>query len=157
MSNENINPVEQTNEAGDKGRLFSLGAGALLAAVVLSIYSLFKLVGFVATSAFPYVAGVTLFAALMSVFISIVFMLKRIRRSARKNVAITDCYRSLAVISVLGYFAAACVATFQPGTDPSQLWSYGIGSAALFAMLFAGGKFAMQLFNDGADKNKSAR
>ncbi len=155
MSNENTNPVEQVD--GDKGRLFSLGAGALLAAIALSIYSLFKLVGFVATSAFPYVAGVTLFAALMSVFISIVFMLKRIRRSAQKSVAITDCYRALAVIGVLGYFAAACVATFQPGADPSSLWTYGVGSAALFGMLFAGGKFAKQLFNESGDKSKSGR
>ena len=133
----------------NKGRLFSLGTGALFALVIVSGYSLLKLMGSVAASAFPFVAGIGLFVGLMAIFLTLVATFKKMRRSSRKQLAIWDCYTSLAVIAVLGYFAAACVATFQPGGNPSALWTHGIASAALFALLFSGGKWAGTLFNEG--------
>jgi len=145
-----------TPERGGNGGLFSLGLGAVVAAVILSGYSLVALIGGIITSAAPYLAGAALFVTLMTVFLSIITMLKKFRRSAQKTFAIWDCYTAMAVISVLGFFAAACVATFQPGADPSTLWSYGVGTASLFGMLFGGGKWAGQLFNEGStNKSKS--
>lgn len=138
----------------NNGRLASIGVGAVIAAVGLSVYSLFQLAGTVFAAAFPFVAGVTLFVGLMTVFLSIVYTLKGVRKSARKQFAIWDCYTALAIIAVLGYFLAACVATFQPGANPSALWTNGIAAAAFFVCLFGGGKWAGALFNEsGKSKN----
>lgn len=139
----------------NNGRLASLGVGAVIAAVVLSVYSLFKLAGTVFVTAFPFVAGGTLFVGLMTVFISIVYTLKNVRRSSRQQFAIWDCYNALAIIAVLGYFLAACVATFQPGASANTLWTHGIVAAAFFVCLFGGGKWAGTLFNDGANSKKN--
>lgn len=137
-------------ETGGRGRLFSLGFGAVVAAVILSGYALVSLIGGVVISAAPFVAGGALFVTLMTVFTSIIVMLKKMRRTSRKTFAIMDCYTALAVIAVLGYFLAACVATFQPGNGASSLWTHGIVAASFFALLFSGGKWAGKLFNDGA-------
>lgn len=147
-------PATGPESSGNNGRLFSLGFGAVVAAVILSGYSLISMVGGIVVSAAPYLAGAALFISLMTIFLSIVTMLKKLRRSARKTFAIWDCYTAIAVIAVMGYFAAACVATFQPGGDPSSLWTHGISAAALFAMLFGGGKWAGQLFNEGGSKSR---
>jgi hypothetical protein len=172
-ANENVNASEATNvdatktpevspppaannpeSSGNNGRLFSLGFGAVVAAVILSGYSLVSMVGGVVVSVAPYLAGGALFISLMTIFLSIVTMQKKLRKAASKNFAIWDCYTSLATIATLGYFAAACVATFQPGGNPSTLWTHGIATAALFALLFGGGKWAGQLFNEGGSKSR---
>lgn len=141
-----------TPERG-KGRMFSLGLGAVVAAVLLSGYALVSLISGVVISAAPFLAGGALFVTLMTVFLSIVVTLKKMRRSSRKTFAILDCYMALAVIAVLGYFLAACVATFQPGNDASALWTHGVAAASIFALLFTSGKWAGQLFKDGASKS----
>ena len=132
-------------------RRTSLLVGAFLALVCVCYYSL---VGFasVVSIATPYLAGIGMFAGLLSIFGTIIFTLKKIRKSARKEAAIFDCYIAIAVIGVAGYFLAACVQTFQPNGNPAELWIHGAASAAAFAFLFTSGSWLRDLFNAGGAK-----
>lgn len=124
--------------------------GAYAATAVLAVYSIIELIGNVFVTAVPYVAGGVLFISLTAIFLSVVSMLKKIRKSARKTIAVWDTYLAIAVITVLGYFAAACVATFQPGGNAAELWTSGATAAILWGLLFGCGKYGAELFRDGA-------
>jgi len=137
-----------TNPATDNSKRNSLIVGAFLGLVGVSCYSLVTLFGVITTAA-PYIAGVGMFVGLFAIFAAIIATLKQVRKTAQKEVAIWDCYVAVAVIGVMGYFLAACVATFQPGANPSEFWTNGATAAAIFAMLFGGGKYAAELFNAG--------
>lgn len=132
-----------------KINLKSLAFGAYAATAVLAIYSLVQLVGSIFTTMVPYVAGGILFVTLTTIFLSVITMLKKIRKSARKTFAVWDTYAAIAVLTVLGYFAAACVATFQPGGNAAELWSNGALAAFAWGCLFGSGKFSADLFRDG--------
>lgn len=123
--------------------------GAYAATAVLAVYTIIQLIGNIFVTAAPYVAGAVLFASLTAIFLSIVGTLKKIRKSAKKVNATWDTYAAIAVLTVLGYFAAACVATFQPGANAAELWTAGATSAILWGLLFAGGKYGAELFRDG--------
>ncbi len=126
----------------------SMLVGAFIALFGVSCYSLFGLFG-VVNVVMPYVAGVGMFVALLSIFSAIIATLKRARRSNAKQVVIWDCYAAVAVIGVMGYFLAACVQTFQPDGNAAEYWSNGAVAAAVFAMLFGGGKYIGQLLAAG--------
>jgi hypothetical protein len=147
-TNSALVPVSATPEETRKLNVKSLFFGAYAAAAVLAIYSLIQLVGSVFSTMVPYVAGGILFVTLTSIFLSVVLMLKKIRKSARKTIAVLDTYASIAVITVLGYFAAACVVTFQPGGNPTELWTNGALAAIVWVCLFGGGKWTAQLLRD---------
>lgn len=147
-TNSEIVPVSTKMETR-KLNLNSLLFGAYAATAVLTIYSLIQLIGQVFTSVMPYLAGGVLFVALSAIFLSVVSMLKKMRKGARKTFAVWDTYAAIAALSVLGYFAAACVVTFQPGGHAADLWTSGATAAIAWACLFGGGKYAAELFRDG--------
>lgn len=145
-------PVSSASAATETRKFINVNSllfGAYAAAAVLAVYSLIQLVGEVFTSILPYVAGGALFISLSAIFLSIIGMLKKMRKGARKNIATMDTYMAIAVLTVVGYFAAACVATFQPGAHAAELWTNGAAAAILWACLFGGGKYAAELFRDG--------
>lgn len=139
-------PVTNNRKSAANSLLF----GAYAASAVLAIYSIVQLLGTVIHTVMPYVAGGALFVTLTAVFLSIIGMLKKHRKGARKTLATFDTYGALAIIFVMGYFAAACVATFQPGANAADLWSNGALSALLWALLFGGGKFVADTFRNGS-------
>lgn len=149
--NRDLVPVnaEISAAATRKINLNSFLFGAYAAAAVLAIYSVIQLLGSLFTTVLPYVAGGVLFVSLTAIFLSIIGMLKKFRKGARKTFAVWDTYLSIAVLTVMGYFAAACVATFQPGVNPAELWSNGALAAFAWVCLFGGGKYAAELFRDG--------
>jgi hypothetical protein len=132
-----------------KVNLNSLLFGAYAATAVLALYSLVQFVGSIVTTAVPYALGATLFVSLTAIFLSVIGTLKKMRKGARKTAAVYDTYAAIAVISVLGYFAAACVATFQPGGHATDLWTSGATAAIGWGLLFACGKYGAELFRDG--------
>lgn len=132
-----------------KLNLNSLFFGAYAATAVLTVYTMIGLVSSVFVTAAPYVAGVALFITLGTVFLSIIGMLRKMRKGARKTFAVVDTYAALAVLTVLGYFIAACVQTFTPGGDPLSYWSNGAVAAISWAALFACGKYGAELFRAG--------
>lgn len=133
----------------NSSKINSLLFGAYSATAVLTIYTIVSLFGAIVTTATPIVAGGALFVTLTVVFLSVIARLRSMRKGARKSFAVIDTYAALAVLTVLGYFLAACVQTFQPGVNPSELWSAGTVAAIFWACLFAGGKYAGELFRDG--------
>ena len=159
MTTENaseIVPVTSVDKAELRRlNLKSFAFGAYAATAVLAIYSLINMVSTVFTTALPYVAGGVLFITLTSIFLSIVVSLKKYRKGARKSLAVVDTYAALAVISVTGYFAAACVAIFQPGSNVAELWSSGALAAFCWAALFATGKYGGELFHGDSKSTKS--
>jgi len=148
--NELIHRSENENHASAaSSQVGSLLFGAFLAMAVLTIYTVIKLVGNVLVTATPYVAGGVLFLTLCTVFLSTLASLRRMRKGARKSFAVVDTYAALAVISVMGFYIAACVQTFQPVGAPIQYWTAGTFTALAFAALFASGKYGAELFHAG--------
>lgn len=130
----------------------SFVTGAFGALVVLGLYTILSLLGSVVAALLSYIAGAILFASLLATFFFIVQGLKKMRSSMRKQYAIWDLYTAVAIITVLGYFGAACVQTFQPGGAPLVLWTYAGTAAACFAACYGLGKFVADLWKAG-DKN----
>lgn len=149
-NNSEIVPVAPAMDAAATRKLNfnSLLFGAYSATAVLAIYSLINIVGTAINTIVPYIAGGTLFVVLTTIFLTILGTLKKHRKGARKTLATWDTFGAIAIITVLGYFAAACVATFQPGNYAADLWTNGAISALLWSFLFGGGKYAAELFND---------
>ena len=140
-----------TAAAPGTSNLKSLAFGAYAASAVLAIYSIIQMLDSMIHHLLPYVAGGALFITLSTIFLSIIASLKKYRTGARKSIAVIDTYAALAAISVLGYFAAACVGVFQPGAPSSELWSNGALAAICWTALFGGGKYVGELFR--GDKN----
>lgn len=142
MSNENIG-------ATSSSRKNAFYFGAFLALLYVTFTGLWGMAaGMFATTA-PYVAGVAMFAGLLSIFGSMVMALKKVRRNTAKQAMIMDCFIATAVIGVAGFFLAACVQTFQPGGNPADLWTHGAIATAIFTGLFGGGKYMAELFIAG--------
>lgn len=136
----------------NSSRRTSLMVGAFIALVIVVGYSLVGIGTFINVAA-PYVAGTGMFVALLSIFGVIIATLKKVKKSARKQLAMMDCYIAVAIIGVAGYFLAACVQTFQPGGNPADLWVLGAGSAAVFAALFSSGSFLSSMYAAGGKAN----
>lgn len=139
--------------ANGNPRFKAFRAGAFITLFCVTCYALFGITSTVIFTATPYVAGVGMFVALLAIFGTIFSTLKKVRKTARKEAIIWDCYVAIAIIGVAGYFLAACVQTFVPGANPAIFWQYGAGAAAGFAALFMGGKYANKLFNSGKNAN----
>jgi hypothetical protein len=150
MTTENNFVPAETPSATEtrKLNLNSLLFGAYVAAAVLAIYSLVQMIGSVFNNVMPYVAGAALFISLGSIFLSIIVMMKKYRNGARKSIAVKDTYVAIAALTVLGYFAAACVATFQPGGNAAELWTNGSLALIAWVCLFGGGSWTAQLLRD---------
>lgn len=119
-------------------KLHSFIWGALGASIIVGIFSLLQVLAFFST-VLPWLAGAALFSVLLGTFFVLLQWLKKMRRS---QYAFWDCYTAIGVVSVLGFFAGACVQTFQPGGQPLVMWTYAALSAIVFASCFAVGKFA---------------
>jgi hypothetical protein len=141
----NLNPIPASQNA----KVNSFYFGAFLALVIASGYSLYGIAGVVISTATPYVAGVGMFVALLSVFGALITTMKKVRKSAGKQAMIGDCFMATAIIGVTGYLLAACVQTFQPGGNPAEYWTDGALAAATFAALFLGGKYGTSLMAAG--------
>jgi hypothetical protein len=148
MAENSFDEASAETGAGSNPKLTSIAVGAFLALLGVSVYSLFGLYGAISV-AMPYVAGVGMFVALLSVFGAIIATLKRARKTVNKQILIHDCFIAVAVIGVMGYLLAACVQTFQPGGNPADYWTYGGLSGAGFLALFFSGQFLGPLFNAG--------
>ena len=142
----------EEDSSATSSQLGSLCFGAFLASAVLTIYTVLKLLGNVLVTATPYLAGGALFLTLCTVFLSTLASLRSMRKGARKTFAVADTYAALSVISVMGFYIAACVQTFQPGGNPGQYWTTGTVTALSFAALFACGKYGAELFRAGNSK-----
>jgi hypothetical protein len=153
MHMSNTTDTAETNAVApakaSSSRLNAFYVGGFLALVFVSIKTLTGVTSVFVGDVMPYIAGVGMFAALIAIFAVLIGTLKSVRKVAKKEAAIWDCYVAVAIIGTMGYFLAACVATFQHGADPSEFWTAGATSAACFAMLFGGGKYAAELFNAG--------
>lgn len=146
MSNEN------TTMSPGSFRKTSLLAGAFIALAYVSCTSLLTVAGNVLATTMPYLAGVGMFVALLSIFGAMLMTFRKLRKNAKKEAAIMESYIALAVIGTMGYCLAACVQTFQPNGDPASFWTYAATAAAVFVGIFGGGKYAAALFEAGGQK-----
>jgi uncharacterized protein with PQ loop repeat len=129
-------------------------AAAIGAAVVYGIYHmLVTAVGAVATL-MPFVAGGLLFVTLVGTFYFLVGLLKDMRKRPSLRVSFWDCYTAVAVFTVMGFMATACMHVFQGSGDPLSTWNSAGMAAGVFAVFFGIARFSVDLFKDGG-ANKS--
>jgi uncharacterized protein with PQ loop repeat len=136
-----------TRQFAVQGVLALIGAGTVIGAytALMSVASAFA-------SLIPFVAGSLLFATLVGSFYFLLQLLKDMRQRARFRMSFWDCYTAVAVFTVMGYMATACMHAFQSTGNPLQLWNNGVFAAVGFTVVFGCARFMGELWND--DKKK---
>lgn len=126
--------------------LFVLGAaGAVGSFMFLQTLSV------AVASAMPFLLGGTLFAAIVGSFFYMLKMLKTMRVRASFRLSFWEGYTALAVFTVMGYFATACMQVFVlHGGNALTLWTNGAIACGAFASFFGVGRFVTGLWNENA-------
>lgn len=105
----------------------------------------------------PYAAGTMLFATLLGGFYYLLAVFKTMRKNARLRISFADAYTAVAVFTVMGYFATACMHAFQGSGQALAHWNHGAVAAALFTICFGIGKFVGELWNSDQKEKGSNR
>lgn len=142
-----ISAGAQTGQLAVRGVLALIGAGTVTGA-----YLLLMSVAGIFAALIPYVAGGLLFMTLVGSFYFLIGLLKDMRQRARFRVSFWDCYTAVAVFTVMGYMATACMHAFLSTGNPLDLWNKGAIAAALFTTFFGLARFVGELWKDGAKK-----
>jgi uncharacterized protein with PQ loop repeat len=144
--------IEITTNSGSKITGGNIVLAAIGAAAVCIGYSLLSKLTASVTALVPFVAGGLLFATLVGSFYFLLQLLKDMRQRARFRISFWDCYTAVAVFTVMGYMATACMHAFQSTGNPLQLWNNGVFAAVGFTVVFGCARFMGELWND--DKKK---
>lgn len=141
--NIDLSGVDFTNIA-----LFIIGAaGAVGAFMFLQSLSV------AVAAAMPFLLGGTLFAAIVGSFFYMLKLLKTMRVRASLRLSFWEGYTALAVFTVMGYFATACMQVFVlHGGNALTLWTNGAIACGGFAAFFGVGRFVAALWNDSSKK-----
>ncbi len=148
MSNLTKNPVDINIDLSgvtlSNIALFAAGA----AGAGTGFYFLQK-ASLVFAGAMPFLLGGTLFAAIVGSFFYLMKMLKLMRVRSSLRLSFWEGFTALAVFTVMGYFATACMQLFTgSGGNPLSLWCTGSIACAGFATVFGLGRFVAGLWND---------
>ena len=138
-----------TGEFAGKVVLAVVGAG-----LVTGAYSLLMSAAGAFSALIPYVAGGLLFATLIGSFYFLLGLLKDMRQRSRFRVSFWDCYTAVAVFTVMGYMATACMHAFQAHGQVLALWNNGVVAAALFTTFFGVARFVGDLWNDSPKQGR---
>ena len=143
----NINVTVSTSGNGPvvavRLALAAIGAGCVVAAYVaiMSVASVF-------TAVLPYVGGALLFATLIGSFYFLMGLFKDMRQHTRFRVSFWDGYTALAVFTVMGYMATACMHAFLSTGNPLELWNSGSMAAGLFTVFYGLARFCGDLWKN---------
>lgn len=146
--------IKITTSAGARtitaSNLVMAGVGA---ALVCGAYSLLAKLASGFAALIPFIAGGLLFATLVGSFYFLMQLLKNMRASPKLRVSFWDCYTAVAVFTVMGYMATACMHAFQAtGGNALELWNHGAVAAALFTIFYGMARFVGDLYKNGGKK-----
>ena len=127
---------------------------AIGAAGVCVGYSFLAKLGATFALLVPYIAGGLLFATLVGTFYFTMQLFKDMRARARYRVSFWDGYTAIAVFTVMGYMATACMHAFLATGNPLDLWNKGSMAAGLFTVFYGLARFCGDLWKeDSKSKN----
>ncbi len=154
MSND-LNSIPAVNpEPGKEPEVIRVGldkTNAFLALVgassVVGVFAVLNYIGGIFMAIMPVVLGGTLFAAIIGSFFFLLRLLKNMRQKASMRLSTGEIFTGVAVLTVMGYFATACMQIFTATGNPLVNWTNGTVAAAGFVACYGLGHFLVELWN----------
>ena len=128
----------------DKTNAFLALVGA---SAVLGVFSVLNYLGGIFMAIMPVVLGGTLFAAIVGSFFFLLRLLKNMRQKASLRLSPAEIFTGVAVFTVMGYFATACMQLFTATGNPLSTWTTATVVASAFIACYGIGHFLVELWN----------